>query len=336
MTLVRIAKDWDWPDLLRQTPGGRGRWEDIQFTLEPVSRCDVLVLLNNRQKEPLSVICPYNRVWALMQEPYISGHSDWIREGHDAFHRVYTHAPLHHPRYRRSQPAVSWHVNRSFDELTQLPPPRKTRDLSWVVGNADELPGHIRRLRLLRHIRQAAPFPIDLYGRAVSAIPDKWDGLASYRYALAIENSQSPDYWTEKLADCFLARTIPLYYGCLNLEDYFPREAFIRIAIDRPQATLEQIRDILRHDNREDRQNALEEARNLVLHRYQLFPTIARWIHEDHEAPASPALLVVPPYRRRPLARGRRILFKIQRTLRKVCFAMEKRPGRSRGASERG
>jgi hypothetical protein len=30
MPIVRIAKDWDWPDLLRQPPGGQGIWDGIQ------------------------------------------------------------------------------------------------------------------------------------------------------------------------------------------------------------------------------------------------------------------------------------------------------------------
>jgi len=34
--LVRIVKDWDWPDLRRQTPNQSGIWECIEFTLEPV------------------------------------------------------------------------------------------------------------------------------------------------------------------------------------------------------------------------------------------------------------------------------------------------------------
>jgi hypothetical protein len=48
MNLVRIEKDWDWPDLLRQTPGGQGVWDGIQFTTDEILDCDALVMLNNR------------------------------------------------------------------------------------------------------------------------------------------------------------------------------------------------------------------------------------------------------------------------------------------------
>ena len=68
--LVRIAKDWDWPDLLRQTPGGKGIWGDVRFTTDDIEECDVLVMLNNRMKHSVHAKCPKGRVWALMQEPY--------------------------------------------------------------------------------------------------------------------------------------------------------------------------------------------------------------------------------------------------------------------------
>ncbi|MCX7887719.1 MAG: hypothetical protein N3B01_10785, partial [Verrucomicrobiae bacterium] len=67
--LVRIAKDWDLPDLFRQTPGGKGIWENIQFTTDPVEECDALIVLNNRLKQAIRTSCPDGRVWAIMQEP---------------------------------------------------------------------------------------------------------------------------------------------------------------------------------------------------------------------------------------------------------------------------
>ncbi len=56
--LVRIVKDWDWPDLMRQTPGGKGIWDGVRFTCDPVKDCDVLVMLNNRMKTDVTVRCP--------------------------------------------------------------------------------------------------------------------------------------------------------------------------------------------------------------------------------------------------------------------------------------
>jgi hypothetical protein len=315
VTLVRIAKDWDWPDLLRQTPGGRGIWDGIRFTVEPVEECDYLVFLNNRMKTDLSVRCPEGNVWALMQEPYVWGFTDWMVEGHHAFSRVYTnHVPSRSAKYVASHPALPWHVLRTFDELTAVTVPPKPRKLSWIVGNCRDLPGHMKRLSFLRFLQRDGGLPIDLYGRAVRYIEDKWEGLGPYRYSIAVENASGPDYWTEKIADCFLTWTVPLYHGCPNLERYFPPDSFLRIDIDRPREAVETIRRAIAGDDWERRLPALEEARNRVLRQYQLFPYLAKLIHaEPHEdRPKVPRIL--PAYRRSlPTELVRRPLYKVRK-----------------------
>ena len=34
---------------------------------------------------------------------------------------------------------------------------------------------------------------------------------------VAVENVRRPGYFTEKLLDCFLLRTVPVYWGCPDL-----------------------------------------------------------------------------------------------------------------------
>jgi hypothetical protein len=34
--------------------------------------------------------------------------------------------------------------------------------------------------------------------------------------------------FSEKLIDCFRSRTVPIYYGCLNIEKYFDERGIIR------------------------------------------------------------------------------------------------------------
>jgi len=46
---------------------------------------------------------------------------------------------------------------------------------------------------------------------------------------VAVENSGHDHYWTEKVADCFLAGTVPIYRGAPNIRAYFPAEAMIVI-----------------------------------------------------------------------------------------------------------
>lgn len=299
MKLVRIVKNWKNPDIMRQTPGGLGIWDNIQFTQEPVDKCDYLVFLNNVMKAEVNVTCPASNIWAIMQEPYLKGHSDWLVEKHDYFSKVFTHHPLSATKYITSQPALPWYIDKTYDQLLSTQPTIKVKKLSWVVGNADDLPGHAKRYALLKSLQNATEINIDLFGRAVKPIDDKWDAIAPYQYSLAIENSSSLDYWTEKIADCFLARTIPIYHGCINLADYFPQESFIWIDINDPRKCVAEIRKIINDDTFEKRLTALEEARELVLNRYQLFPFITKHIKgQPNTSSCHKKQATIPPYRR--------------------------------------
>jgi hypothetical protein len=320
MTLVRIVKDWDWPDLLRQTPDQKGVWNGIRFTLDDVEECDYLVMLNNRMKTATTVTCPKENIWVLMQEPYEKGFSDWVVEGHDVFSKVLTHhVSDNDPKYVASHPAIPWHVNRTFDQLTACPIPEKEKNLSWVIGDAMDLPGHLRRWSFLDATRKAR-LPVDVYGKKIQYIEDKWDGLAPYRYSLAIENNSGPDMWTEKLADCFLTWTLPFYYGCTNLEDYFPEGSFVRIDITQPEAGLEKIRAVMAEEPWERHLPALEEARNLVLHKYQIFPHLASLISLEPDFNSTPTQgssehdqITIPPYKRSAKAVLRRAGYKLKK-----------------------
>lgn len=294
--LIRIIKNWVAPDLMRQTPGASGCWEGLRFTCDPVDKCDAVIVLN-RMLEPVSVCCPPDNIWVLMQEPYIPGVFDWMVEGHDQYHHVFTHHPKDKTagnKYIRCHPAVPWHVNKSYDELKQLPLPIKQKTISWITSNLTTFPGHKVRMDFLAYL-QSRTFSLDLYGKGINYIEDKWDGLAPYRYSLAIENSASPDYWTEKIADCFLSWTVPIYYGCTNLEDYFPAESFIRIDINQPAAALDSIAAMLASDNWEARLPALAEARSRILDRYQFFPQMQK-LFECHYRNHSRKNMVLQPY----------------------------------------
>jgi hypothetical protein len=110
---------------------------------------------------------------------------------------------------------------------------------------------------------------IDCYGKGLHFLPDKLDGLLPYRYSIAIENASLPFYFTEKINDCFLAWTVPIYFGCVNIEKFFPEKSFIWIDIRDPKSAIKKIRDVLDGDDWQSRQKALHEARQLVLHKYQ-------------------------------------------------------------------
>jgi Glycosyltransferase family 10 (fucosyltransferase) C-term len=275
--LIRIAADWDCSQLLHQTPGGKGIWDAVQFTTDDVVECDYLILLNNRRSQPLQVLCPLGHVWCVMQEPYVPGNHDWMTESHEQFARVFTHhVPRDDQKYVRSHPLVPWWVGLTYDELVASRVSDKTKSISYIASNQTLLAGHRKRNALREFLLREAGDKIDIFGRGIRYIEDKWNALAPYRYSIAIENSNALDYWTEKLADCFLSWTVPLYDGCPNIEDYFPADSLIRIDATDQMATVARIEALLHCDEWETRLPALQEARRRVLETHQMFPFLAR------------------------------------------------------------
>lgn len=51
--------------------------------------------------------------------------------------------------------------------------------------------------------------------------------MEDFRFSLAFENSAHPGYVTEKIADAFIARTIPVYWGDPRVGEEFNEEAFV-------------------------------------------------------------------------------------------------------------
>jgi glycosyltransferase involved in cell wall biosynthesis len=95
----------------------------------------------------------------------------------------------------------------------------KTKLVSAVVSSKAFLPGHVKRLQFINSIKDR----IDLFGRGMGKeIPSKLDALADYMFSIAIENVSCDDnYFTEKIVDCFLTGTIPIYHGCINIGEFF-------------------------------------------------------------------------------------------------------------------
>lgn len=277
MRRVLVPKDWP---LARQTPGRTGQWGELEVVQQPVRACDYVVVLN-RPSWPVDVLCPPANVWALVLEPANEYYRP-LHAGDRAAARVYTTDDSRTgDRFRLTYPPLPWQVRRSYDELKSAQLPEKRRGLSCVTSAKSAFAGHRRRLDFLVRLGPSVPF--DLFGRGFRAVEDKWDALAPYRYSLAIENHVSDHYWTEKIADCFLAWTMPVYYGATRITDYFPQEAMVAIDIEGHDA-LDQVREAVAGDRWRKNLDAIEHARSLVLDRWQLFPFLAGEIEQAEAA----------------------------------------------------
>lgn len=165
------------------------------------------------------------RVSIMVMEPSpIHGrHLRWLRLTHRRFHRVLSY----------NEPLLTAIPNGIFFPHggTWVPEWReldleKSRMMSLIASEKRSQEGH--RLRHdLAAWAGAEGLDVDVMGRGYTPFAAKAEGLASYRYSLVIENVRERNYFTEKLLDAILCRTVPIYWGCPNIGDFLDTEGMI-------------------------------------------------------------------------------------------------------------
>ena len=63
---------------------------------------------------------------------------------------------------------------------------------------------------------------IDLFGSgSPNPVELKEEALCDYMFTIVIENIADNNYFTEKVVDPFLVGTVPIYWGCPNIDNFF-------------------------------------------------------------------------------------------------------------------
>ena len=148
--------------------------------------------------------------------------------------------------------------------------PKKEKLCSMIVSQKSFLKGHKDRLLFTADLMDHFKNKIDFFGFGINELKNKRDAIDPYLFSIAIENSQHENYWTEKIADVFLGHTMPIYHGCLNINDFFPKESFIKINIYDKDEAISQIENCL--DSPEKMYNtSVADARRKVLLEFNMF-----------------------------------------------------------------
>jgi hypothetical protein len=99
--------------------------------------------------------------------------------------------------------------------------------LSFLCGTKQWLPGHQLRHEILRNSNLITNHTLT-NSFHLSYNGDKEDLLYPAMFSIIVENSQHENYFSEKILDCFVSKSIPLYWGCPNIDDYFDRRAIAK------------------------------------------------------------------------------------------------------------
>ena len=92
--------------------------------------------------------------------------------------------------------------------------------------------GHsLRKLLWMEQLKIKIPKKFMISSRCPGDIPNidnrfldnksKLELFNDSMFHICIENSKQKYYFSEKIIDCFLTKRLPIYWGCLNIGDYF-------------------------------------------------------------------------------------------------------------------
>ena len=147
--------------------------------------------------------------------------------------QAYTYLLTQYPELLSQIPNSTFLIgNGSF--VDPAPNIKKKFGVSIVMTNRNVAPGHPLRHELYAR-RKEVKIPFDIYrgtwnqfGPTEDTLPmPPWPNrkekvmVFDCMFHICIEGFKHDYYYSEKLIDCFVTKTVPLYWGCTVIGDYF-------------------------------------------------------------------------------------------------------------------
>lgn len=291
-----------------QTPGIKGKWDDVDFFVNDPScqECDHWIVMHEIPIKE-TCLCPPQNIWFFMEEPrdiYI-----YKQNFLNQFSNIVTSQNISgNFRVFHEQQSLRWFYGwdaeqksfcETFDSLELQSFPQKDRLLSVISSNKQFCQGHKNRLIFTEEAK--VKLNADAFGWGLNNFSCKRETILPYKYHIVIENSTIDDYWTEKLADCYLGWAFPIYCGCTNLEKYFNKNSFFKIDITNKDKAIEDIKNFIQTHDYEASKFYIEEARKDILNKYNFFPNASRLCRENNFYSKKTKITLTPEIQTNPI-----------------------------------
>lgn len=102
----------------------------------------------------------------------------------------------------------------------------KSNLISIIVSDKNRTFGHMLRHSII-DILKKDKYNISIFGKGYKPIDYKLEALKDFAFSIVIENSKMDYYFSEKLIDSFMTGTIPIYWGCPSIGDFFNLDGII-------------------------------------------------------------------------------------------------------------
>ena len=254
--------------------------DGVQFFVNsPVESPDVWLVFDDGVEGDEAFIDRHNVFYLTAEICYPIGRFDDARGKKylSQFNRLFTIHDILDERKTHMRPFTNWMINanhgyssfpdthRGKDYFLTMPMPEKTADISVICSDKSFTPEHYARLKFVTRLKEDLKDRLHWYGNGINPLPDKFDGIAPYRYHLAIENRFGRDIISEKLYDSYLGLAYPIYHGAPNVHDYYNEYMVSPINIYDYKRSRNQILELIDSDVAEQSQKDLLRAKTLVV-----------------------------------------------------------------------
>lgn len=263
-------------DYINQTPQRSGVWGNMRYRINEPGRkdADFVVVHEDLSKAGNFFVREGCLVLVTGEERTVLNYNTDFLDQFDVI--ITSRDDIAHHNVVRAHYLHPWWVRKTYDELKDMSVPPKSGNLSAVVSSLAVSESHQRRFRFMTQLKAHYQDKLHWYAKGTATeLANKWDGLAPYRYSVAIENGSFPNYFTEKISDCFLAFAMPVYWGCPNIGEYFDDRSFLSLPIDDVAAAVRLIDSAMRDNLADARIDHIAESRRLILEKYHFIAALS-------------------------------------------------------------
>ena len=272
MVTIKLTTPW-LHDYYSQSPGGKGIFNQYRFEVNNrCNKCDWWIIWGGILDEEEVII---NNGGVIYITDEVHEQRSFSIEFLKQFNKIASvRSDLQVDDVLSICEIAPWYFNKSYDYLISAPQPAKTKKISVVSSDLTWLPGHKKRFAFVNKLIGHFKDKIDVFGRGFNEIADKYEALIGYKYSIAIENNRVPGYFTEKISECFLTYTMPIYYGAPDITNYYDERSTVIIDIDNYKASFEKIEELLDTDSYLVNLPYIIDSRRRYLDTYHVFPAM--------------------------------------------------------------
>ena len=113
---------------------------------------------------------------------------------------------------------------------------KKNFEVSFIRGDKLQSTGHLVRHQIFNRQDELNP-PLKFFANTnisnfEECIKSKVMVHSNSMFSLVIENTNHHNYFTEKITDCILLKSIPIYWGCSNISEYYNPDGILHFNSD--------------------------------------------------------------------------------------------------------